>query len=618
MMKHRLIRQGLFAWITIGVLLSRLSPAGPEELYFKGKYKSKDWYRAGGERSGYPVEQNVPPWESRYKLRQTDKRKLTAADVVGPHGIVFPNWKHVGVDGGIPQVRVAVKLDERGARPGTDISDLLQSAVEQVGEKGGGAILIGQGVFHLDKPVTVKHSKVVIRGSGRDATRLVFRYSIANPNAKLPKGWPPAAVFSFLGGIEELERPLAADGKRGDTTLELEAIGDLRVGDRVLLRAPCTERWQAYLRTSHKGAWGTRTDQYEVRSIRGNTISIGQGLRIDFPVEDGSHLRRLTAVDGCGLESMTIEHACRMKFDTLTSRWAWNCWARDLKVIDAGCSGVHFRAAKRCEVRDSEFIGFDPKIHKPHQNWWGYAGFTQSTDCLMDDTIWRRFRHGPQVQFGAHGNVIRNSVFEGSDAQWHAGWSTENLFENCVVTHGPYGSYGSGCYSTGSNDGTHGPNGPRNVVYNCSFVCDEDGVFNRGVNENWIFLFNHFVVKNGSGYRAEGGSFDAIIRGNTFVLESKQWPMLMLTTRDCTGTELIDNKLYGGNGTIYEGEPPLAVNKGNKALPLTSNQPPRPKPKIASLYEYLIAPAAKVGNGGATIELPAWSMVTLTTMPVKK
>ena len=564
------------------------SSTAQEDPYFKDKYRSKNAYRAGGSHTGYPVEQDVPPWESRYKLRPADRRKLTPADVVGPHGIVFPNWKHVGVRGGIPKVRVTLKLADRGAKPGTDISGLLQDAAAEVGENGGGAILIGRGTFHLDEPVTLRHSKVVIRGSGRDATRLVFRYSIAEPGAALPKGWPPASVFTFQGGaLEEQERPLSADGRRGDTVLQLKDIGDLAVGDRFVLRAPCTERWLKLLRTPHKGAWGTRTCQYEIRAVKGNTIDIGEALRIDYPVVDGTTIRRMKPIEFCGLESMTIEHACRMKFDTLTSQWAWNCWARDIKVIDAGCSGVHFRSAKRCEVRDCEFTGFDAKVHKVHRTWWGYAGFTQSTDCLMDNCTFHRFRHGPQVQFGAQGNVIRNSTFAGSDAQWHAGWSTENLFENCVVTHGPYGSYGSGCYSTGSNDGTHGPNGPRNVVYNCSFTCDEDGVFNRGVNENWIFLDNYFVVKNGSGYRAEGGSFDAIIRGNTFVLQSAEWPMLMLSTRDCTGTALIDNKLYGGNGTIYEGEPGLAVDEGNRTYALKAKLPARPRPKIPSLYEYL-------------------------------
>ncbi len=559
-----------------------------EEPYFKDKYKSADRYRPGGQHYGCPIEQNVPPWASQYKLRPEDRAKLTAADVAGPDGIVYPNWSHVGVEGGIPQVKAVLELAALGAKPETDISELLQRATEQVGNKGGGAIQIGRGTFYLDKPVIIRHSKVVIRGAGRDATKLIFRFSIADPAAKFPGGWPEPAVFTFQGGtLQDEERPLAADGKRGDTFLTLKEIGDLKVGDAFCLCAPVTKRWQAITRDTSKGEWGTRSNVYRIRAITGNRIDIGEALRIDFPVADGSNIRRMVPVAYCGLEDFTLDHTCRMQFHSVTSQWAWNCWVRRLTVLNSGKGGAHFNSAKRCEVRDSEFTGFDAKVHKPHQNWWGYAGFTQSWDCLMENTVWRRFRHGPQVQYGAQGNVIRNSTFEGSDAQWHAGWAAENLFENCVVTDGPHGSYGHGAYSTGSNDSTHGPEGPRNVVYNCSFTSSKDGFYNRGVNENWLILYNHFVVANGSGYRAEGGSFDAIIRGNTFVLKSKEWPMVMLTTRDCTGTELIDNTVYGGNGEIYDGEPELAANRGNRALPLPAELPERPKPAIPSIYEHL-------------------------------
>ena len=152
------------------------------------------------------------------------------------------------------------------------------------------------------------------------------------------------------------------------------------------------------------------------------------------------------------------------------------------------------------------------------------------------------FRHAPQVQFGAQGNVIRNSVFEGSDAQWHAGWSTENLFENCVIgPTGPYGSYGNGAYATGSDDLTHGPNGPRNVVYNCDFTCDRHGVLLHGVNENWLLLHNRFTVGKGAGFVAVCGCSDHILRNNRFILQDAGFPMDRLTTPDCAGINLIDN-----------------------------------------------------------------------------
>lgn len=563
--------------------------AGSAEPYFKDAYKSADAYRPGGRHTGYPVEQAVPPGPSIYKLTKSDKRKLTPADVLGPDGIVYPNWRNVGIPGGIPKVPVVIRLDDLGARPQTDISALLAQALDQAAAKGGGAILIGEGTYHLDKPVIIRQSGVVIRGAGKDKTRLIFRYGLDDSGAKLPGGWPEPGAFVFQGGNIEASLFLAEDGKRGDTSLVLKEIGNLKIGDAFVLRADCNERWQKLLRTTHRGVWGSRTCQYQVESIKGNTLGIGEALRIDYPVVDKAEVRRVTPVRRSGLEDFTLEHACRMQFHSVSAQWAWECWVRGVDVIDSGKGGAHLSASKRCEIRDCEFTGFDPKIHRPHQNWWGYAGFTQSQDCLMDNTVWRRFRHGPQVQFGAQGNVIRNSVFDGSDAQWHAGWAAENLFENCVVTHGNHGSYGYGCYATGSGDSTHGPNGPRNVVYNCRFTSPKDGAFIRGVNENWIFAYNLFDVGDGAGYRAEGGSYDAILRGNTFVLRNSRWPMLMLTTRDCTGTEVIGNTLHGGNGTLVVTEAPLAVDKDNRALPLEKFvMPQQVKANPVSIFEWQI------------------------------
>ncbi len=533
----------------------------------------------------------IPPGPRQYKLRPSDTARLTPADVVGPDGVVYPNWTQVGVQGGIPEVPVALRLADMGAKPDTDISTLLEQASREVGAQGGGAILIDEGTYYLDNPIILRESGVVIRGAGREKTKLVYRYSLVQPDAKPPSafGWPCMAVFLLKGkDLEEHEYLLAQDARRGDTTLTLVDALDLRKGDKFVLRVPDTARWQQVTNDrSQCSDWGRRLCYYEALDVRGNVVTIGQPLRIDYPAVDSACLRRMRPVERVGIEDMTIVHECRMPFYTVNSQWAWNCWVQRVDVIDCAQSGVHFHSAKWCECRDCTFTGFDAKIHVAHTNWWGYAGFTQSMDCLMEDTVWHRFRHGPQVQYGAQGCVIRNSVFHGSDAQWHAAWTTENLFENCIVdARGEYGSYGHGCYATGSNDTTHGPNGPRNVVYNCDFTSRAQGAFLCGFNENWLFLHNRFDVEQGEGFLGTFGAFDHIIRHNTFVLRDGASPLLRLKMADCTGVELSDNTLYGGNGTVYEGVPALEVECGNRVVPLGETAPDRPVADPPSIYAW--------------------------------
>ena len=50
--------------------------------------------------------------------------------------------------------------------------------MQSVGQKGGGAVLLGEGTYDLDRPVTVRHDGVVIRGRGPDKTKLIFRYAL--------------------------------------------------------------------------------------------------------------------------------------------------------------------------------------------------------------------------------------------------------------------------------------------------------------------------------------------------------------------------------------------------------------------------------------------------------
>ena len=620
----------------------------------------------------------IPPWQSQYKIRPHEKGRLTAADVVGPDGIVYPNWEQVGVQGGIPDVPVIARLSDRGVVQESEISAVLANACEIAAANGGGAVLIPEGTYFLDRPVTIRSGGVVIRGAGRDRTRLIFRGGAGAPGTDVGFYWPAegdvvgpdsevqvhalhkklkslvlfrdgrevkrqvgdgawtyalavsgedllnaggpgsavlraeaeyvdgrkvaaqrrvtvssepqatkhrphteAALYFRGAGLEDKEHFLAADANRGDTVLVFKDAGDLKPGDKLDLHAPLTDRFCERTRNRAPRGW-IRVAYIEILAIDGNRATINQPLRIDFPAEDGTYARRLNPIENSGIEDLTIEHVNRLPIDSVQFEWAWNCWARNVTVRKTGRNGAYAEHSKWIEIRDCELDG-----SWNNDGGQAYAGFTRSADCLMEDCVVRKYRHGPVVQYGAMGNVFRNSTFDGSDLQWHAGWSTENLFENCVVrSYRGHGSYGYGAYATGSNDQTHGPNGPRNVVYNCDITSDRGGVMLHGVNEHWLFLHNRFVVKKGAGFVGLGGSFDHILRNNTFVLRDDESPMLELRTPDCVGIELIGNRLYGGSGKVYGSGPALAADTGNQVLPASETGPSRPTANPRSIYEW--------------------------------
>jgi hypothetical protein len=620
-----------------------------------------------------------PPWEGEYKIKTEEKERLTPADVVGPDGIVYPNWTKCGVQGGIPEVGAVVSIEDFGAKADdeSDDSDALDKACEAAGKMSGGAVLLDEGTYYLDRPVTVRHDNVVIRGKGAHKTRLIFRYAVPesgvrfynpSPGSRVGKNtriemhckpenlmkmtmmvddviigvWEQSAhsgnTFAYtcygrdaigkvadgehvLKGVSEYkdgskltgEIPiildssfndermvpnsraaitfagrgfsgrrliLAKDGKRGDLSLKMESTEGLRIGDCILIDGPATERWKEL--TKNACRWGMyRRYEVIIEDIQDNIITLNQPLRIEFPVIDGSYIQKIVPIRGCGVEDFYLEQMENLWISSVIFYHGWNCWARGVTVKNCGRFPIYGSMAKWCEIRDCVF---DDAWFKGGGGT-AYTGWEHSWDCLIENIETYKMRHAPLFQWAASGNVIRKSVFHESDGQWHSGWTNENLMEQCVIESvRGHGGYGFGLWASPPEDTAHGPNGPRNVVYNCDISSVKDGLWMGGMNENWLILHNRFVVDEGRGVFAKTASFDHIIKNNVFVLKDEKSPMVFLATPDCIGVEIISNKFYGGNSKVVSGMGKPSLMEDNQTFPLS--EAPRPKPEVQSIYEW--------------------------------
>jgi len=625
------------------------------------------------------AEDNRPLWEAQYKIRPSETARLTAADVVGPDGIVYPNWTRCGVQGGIPAVKAAARIEEFGGKADDagDDAAALAVACRAVGEKGGGAVVLGAGTYYLDRQVTVRHDRVVIRGQGAERTRLIFRYAVPEKEVvfyglkggdkvhrdtmielhSAPTGlakmrmeldgkpfytWERGqhsgntfwcrtgarglfrtykegrhrlkgvaeyrdgsrreaeievelvaaggdrrelassqGAITFLGkGYVGNRIKLAEDGRRGAKRLVLEHTRGLKAGDCLYIEGPATARWKTLTQNACK--WGLyRVYEAVIEKVEGQTVWLGQPLRIEFPVIDGSYVREVKPIQYGGVEDFYLEQTENLWISSVLFDHGWNCWAKGVRVKKCGRYPVYGRAAKWCEIRECVF---DDAWFKGGGGT-AYTGWDRCWDCLIEDIETFKMRHAPLFQWAASGNVIRRGVFHESDGQWHAGWTNENLIEQCVITSvRGHGGYGYGMWASPPQDQAHGPNGPRNVVYNCDVRSEKTGVWLGGMNENWLILYNRFVVEKGEGLSARVFSFDHIIRGNVFILRDQRSPMVRLLTADCTGIELVDNALYGGDGKVWAGKGRPAVEKGNAVHRLSGAK--RPAPAVASIYEW--------------------------------
>lgn len=622
-----------------------------------------------------PVVSEPPPWKPQYKIRPSEKAKLTAADFPGPDGIVYPDFTYAGAreevlkQAGQTVIRLAV-------RSGDDLYEPLRKAIDSL-PVDGGTVEIPAGHFKLSKMLTIAKDFVSLKGAGKDQTRIdltydtgddrIDLYGIENGSRiapeqpihlyarpaglrslklevdgeefsrytrnlhsdfvsfhvkKLPNSirpgkhklrgtaeyWdgktstaeaeviidpavlptlPTNAARSFISfqgkGFRYRDYRIAKDGTRGEFSVELcESSHPFRKGDIVVLRAQETPARRAVTGNAcNRGNF--RSTHLFIEKVEGRKLTFNQPLRQDYPAADLSFVRKFDSIRGGRIEGMTLETKFDYWLSSVTFEYASDCVAKDLRVLRCGHNPVYGTHAKFCSILNCEFDGnrFNDRGGT------AYAGWDNCSDCLIDGIITRRMRHAPLVQWGASGNVIRNGKFYHSDAQWHAGWSTENLFENCTIISDTreFGGYGNIFWASSPEDGGHGPNGPRNVVYNCDGSSISDGVFLGGMNENWIFAWNRLRVKKGVGFFLKTSSFDHILLGNTVILEDKNSPFLLFATPDCGGVELIGNTFSGGNGKLYSGLHKPFLEKGNRIIPLNTALP-RPQPAVPSIYEW--------------------------------
>lgn len=394
----------------------------------------------------------------------------------------------------------------------------------------------------------------------------------------------PRAAFSFRGdGFSGKDYIIAKDGVRGNNFVELiQKDHPFKKGDAVLLRALETARRRAETRNSCN--WGNfRSVILYVTKVEGSRIYFNQPLRIDYVAVDKPFLRKVNLCKGGGIEGMTINTLHDYWFNTVFIQYFSDCLIKDVKIIMAGRSPVAANNSKFCAVMDCEF---DDSFYKGGGGA-AYAGWDSSYDCLTDNLIAKKLRHAPVVQWSASGNVFRNVKSYHCDAQWHAGWANENLFENCTIISDTKvnGGYGNIFWASAPEDGSHGPNGPRNVVYNCDGFGIEDAVYLGGMNENWIFIGNRMRTTRKAGFFVKTASFDHIIKNNVFIFDSKSSPFMVFASPDCLGIEVTDNLIYGGSGVFSTGLQKPLINENNKFLKYDKNAP-RPKLAVPSIYEW--------------------------------
>ncbi|NLE60176.1 MAG: hypothetical protein GX616_17640 [Planctomycetes bacterium] len=69
------------------------------------------------------------------------------------------------------------------------------------------------------------------------------------------------------------------------------------------------------------------------------------------------------------------------------------------------------------------------------------------------------------------------------------------------------------------------------------------------------------------------------------MLANPDRPAVVLQTADCTGVNILNNLVYGGNGQLVGGDGKAAIAEGNEFFPF-AERVPRPQPAVPSIFEW--------------------------------
>ena len=563
-------------------------------------------------------------WPSQYTIRPWESDRLTAADVVGPDGIVYPDFTGVGVTGGVPDINNATvratyavfNVRDYGALgDGATNDDDAVAATAAAVRAHLSASSVNKAILHfpagtyvLSAPVAFTTGNLVIDGDGPDSTVI----KLATDPAKTGALFTLSRPANFSGYLVA-----TAFAPRGSNTLTLNAdpaANSFAVGSWVRLAATVSGSGKTISdRFSNPDNHVVFTDAYyqtgritfaKITAINSaaRTVTLDRTFTHDYFVDESPQLRRMDMLENAGLQDLAIETvAATATLDPVRFENAANSWIKNIRTVKARDWPVRTVNVTRFEIRDSQFLGTWNEINQGGGV--AYLGRADTaTDSLMDNCQASDLRH-MAIFMMSNRCVIRGSTFTGKSVQspqLHGRFPHENLIETTTFDTRSSDGTGStrGITSFGSDGAAsmvHGVNGPRNVYYNNTVASGMGTAVFGGVNEGFIFAYNRILKTNDTEAKpaiiAMNRTFDLIVRGNLFQAISTL-PAFTLGESTCTGWNVTDNRFYGTNGYLYEGDSAPEIVHNNRFFPASTTPPAATSPEVPSIYAWQKANAA--------------------------
>ncbi|TNJ64206.1 hypothetical protein FE784_21555 [Paenibacillus hemerocallicola] len=360
----------------------------------------------------------------------------------------------------LPDIPEVISVKDTGAAGDGQRDDTLafKRAIERAALSGGGAIYVPEGEYLLSDILYFRHSGIVMRGAGKDKTKLLFAKSLTDILGPLPFGVHPLrSQYAWCGGLiwvgpqasmtkdnwegwddKETLASLTAPAKQGAMTVQVDAedAGKLtpsmavqmtwdNPSDHSLLEAIAGHERMKATDWVSDGQMLTRWPRWywptEIAKVEGTTVTLKQPLRLEVREKWNVALRPL----GSHIREVGIEH--------LTIRMLHND-SDYVHLQDKGFNGIYFNRAMHCWVREVA-------IHNA-ENGIIHAAVKSSTVSGLT-VSGREHHHALALRLHSHDNVftdfrIESKTVHGINTE---GLSSGNVWRKGVMVHGTFDSH---------------------------------------------------------------------------------------------------------------------------------------------------------------------------------
>lgn len=344
---------------------------------------------------------------------------------------------------------------------GIDNAPALQAILDTITQPT--IVLMNSGDFYFQRTIYLR-SNTVLKGLGNDRTRLFVT---------------PADIYtpciSIEGSEAETEYPIAGNGiAAGDSLVTVTTAGwdAVAKGDYIRLiqndSSLVNDDW-ALRRTGQV----LRIDALLPATQQ---VRLSAPVRIPYPATKKPVFRKLNPVSFSGVECLRVERMNTSPLNGGTANiefsYAHHCWVRGVESVKCNFSHIEASFSAHLYIHNNYFqdafdfgdggFGYGVTLHQG------------TSDCRVENNVFRRLRHAMLLQIGANGNVFAYNyayqsrkvgalgiVSTGEDMVCHGNYPYHNLFES------NYAQFAS-------VDNSHGANGPynsyfRNMVTNEGF-----------------------------------------------------------------------------------------------------------------------------------------------------